>query len=59
MNLLHGDHTTERRLAGRAVATVLASHDVGTPHTTLTKGWAYDPYSLRTIEFFGATASAE
>ena len=59
MNLLHNDHTADRRLEGRAVAEVFAPHDVGSPRTTLAKGWACDSYSLRTIDFSGATASAE
>ena len=42
MNLLHGDHTASLSLEGRAVAAVLASHDVGIPRTTLAKGWACD-----------------
>ena len=38
---------------------VLGSHNVGTPRTTLVKGWACNSYIFRTIEFFGATTSAE
>ena len=59
MNLLHGDHATLSTTEGCVVATVLAFHDIGPPPTILTKGWACDSYSFRTIEFFGATTSAE
>ena len=59
MNLSHGDHTVGRIPEGRAVAAVLASHDIGTPHRILVRGWACASYSFRTIEFLGATTSAE
>ena len=59
MNLLHGDHTAAVIVEERAVAAECASHNFGTPHTILVKGWACDLYSLHTIEFSGATMSAE
>ena len=59
MNLSHDDHTTSSSLEERDMAAVLAPHDIGTPCMTLIKGWICDWYSLRTIEFFGATANVE
>ena len=59
MNLLHGDHTTKLIPAGRVVAAVLVSHDIGTPHTTRMKGRACDLYSFRIIDSWGAITSAE
>ena len=59
MNLLHGDHTARLISEGRVVAAVVLSHAVGSPRTTLVKGWVCDSYSFRTIEFLGANASAE
>jgi len=59
MNLLHGDHTASSIAEGRVVAAIFVSHDVGSPCTTLVKGWACDSYSFRTIDFWGANASAE
>ena len=59
MSLLHGDHTADSRSEGRVVTVVLASQDVGTPRKIRMNGWACNSYSFRTVEFFGATASAE
>ena len=59
MNLLHGDHTAAPIVKGNVVAAVFESHDSGTPHTILVKGWEWDSYSFRTIDVFGANANAE
>ena len=59
MNLSHGDHTVSVIKKGRAVTAVFASHDIGAPHAILVRGWACASYSFRTIEFLGATTSAE
>lgn len=59
MNQSHGDHGAEFTGKGHAVAVVLTSHDIGTPHTTLTKGCVCNLYSFCIIDFFGATTSAE
>ena len=59
MNLLHGDHTVDAIGEERVVDVVFVSHDIGIPHTTLIKGWAYGSYSFHTIDSFGATTSAE
>ena len=59
MNLLHGDHTARLISEGRVVDAVFLSHDIGSPWTTLVKGLACDPYSFRTIDFWGVNASAE
>ena len=59
MNLLHDDHVATSILRGCMMAAVYGSHDTGKPCTTRTKGWAYDPYSFRTIDVFGDSTSAE
>ena len=57
--LLHGDHTTNLILKGDPVARIVESHDAGTPHTTLMRGWACASYSFRMIDDLGVSASAE
>ena len=59
MNLLHVDHATSSTGEGHVVVAMFEPHDVGSPRTTLTKGWTCDLYSSRTIDFFGANTSAE
>jgi hypothetical protein len=59
MNSLHGDHTTNPIVEVHVAAAVFGSHETGAPCTTLVKGWAYDSYSFRTIDFWGVNASAE
>ena len=59
MNLLHVDHTASRIGEGDVVVAIFESHDVGSPCTTLTKGWMCDSYSFRMIDGFGANTSAE
>ena len=59
MNLLHGDHMACWISKGNDVVAVVVSHDVGTPHTTRVKGWAYDSYSDRIIDVLGERISAE
>ena len=59
MNLLHVDHATGSTGEGHVVVAIFESHDVGSPHTTLTKEWTCDLYKSRTIDFSGANASAE
>ena len=59
MNLLQDDHVAISILKGCAMAAVYWSHDTGKPCITRTKGWAYDSYSLRTIDVFGDSMSAE
>ena len=60
MKLLHGDHAAELIPEERVVAAVFASHDIGSPRTTLVKGWACDStYSFRMIDFWGVSTSAE
>jgi len=59
INLLHGDHVASWIPEERVAAAMFVSHDNGTPHTTLVRGWACDSYSFLTIDSFGATRSAE
>ena len=59
MNLLHGDHAIHRIELEHFMVAMLGSHDVGTPHTTLAKGWAYRSYNLRMIDVRGDRGRAE
>ena len=56
MNQSHGDHGAEFTGKGHAVAVALTSHDIGTPHTTLTKGCACNLYSFVRIRSFSPSS---
>jgi len=59
MSLLHGDHAAVQTEEGGFLATMVGSHEIGSPWTTLIKGWAYGLYSSRTIDVFGDRGRAE
>jgi len=58
MNLLHGDHTVVFTPEGNPTDAILCSHDVGSPYTTLVKGWEYGSYSFHTIDVLGDNGRA-
>ena len=59
MNLLHGDHVIHQTKLEHCMVAIAGSHDIGTPCTTLVKGWAYSLYNLCTIDVLGDKGRAE
>ena len=59
MNLLHDDHATVRVLGPCVVVAKFDLQEIGNPHTTLARGWAYCLYSFHTIDVRGDKGSAE
>ena len=59
MNLLHGDHAACKILTGNFLVTMQESHDIGTPCTILTNGWAYSSYNFQTTDVGGDSGRAE
>ena len=57
IELLHGDHVT--LIVEVISVTVLDSHKIGNPRTTLANGQAYCLYSMCTIDVWGDRGSAE
>ena len=59
MNPLQDDQTATPTGNGHGIVAILESHDIGAPCMILTRGFACDSYSARTIDVFGEKASAE
>ena len=59
MNLLHGDHAAVQTEEEGFLATMIGSHEIGSPCTILVKGRACDLYSSRTIDVLGDSGRAE
>jgi len=59
MSLLHGDHVAVQTEEGVFLATMVGSHEIGSPWTTLIKGRACDLCSSRTIDVLGDRGRTE